>query len=230
MKLSTVALEIEPTSICHSLLTEEKIKFKTQKQQNYGIIDIGARRTSMIIYSKNTILFTVSMPISGDKITNKIAQTLDIKTSQAEKAKIICGLEEDKAKGIIKNILVEIINDLIQKIRSSIKFYNTHFSDHGSLDKILLCGGGANISNLSQIISKAVSIKTEISNPLINLTDQQEKFAKILTEKHSLKMNFLKTEQRPKDRPKTLTITQDASLTFATAIGMALRGLYIDEE
>lgn len=56
-KYSIVALEIEPISICRSLLAEEALKFEGAFEKNYGIIDIGAKRTSMIIYSKNTILF-----------------------------------------------------------------------------------------------------------------------------------------------------------------------------
>ena len=53
------------------------------------------------------------MPISGQDITDSIARTLDIKPIQAEKAKIICGLDETRAKGIIKNILADIIEELV---------------------------------------------------------------------------------------------------------------------
>jgi len=227
-KLSTVALEIEPVSLCRSLLAEENPKFEGKTNNNYGIIDIGAMRTSMIIYSKNTILFTASMPISGNDITSSIAQTLDIKTAQAEKAKIICGLDESKAKGIIKNILADMIEELINKISEAIEFYNDHYQEHGPINQILLCGGGANINNLTDIISKAINIEVRQSDPLINLAEAKEKFSKILTEKHSLEISLIK-KQNSKKQPKILTISQDTSLTFATAIGLALRGIYIDQ-
>ena len=104
--LSVVAMETEPISLCRSLLNEELPDFEGKK--NYGIIDIGARRTSMTIYSKNTIAFTMSVPISGEKITNTIMNALEIKKSYAEKAKIFCGLDKGKAQGIVKGILDEV--------------------------------------------------------------------------------------------------------------------------
>jgi len=229
-KLSPVALEIEPISICRSLLTEEAPKSSKQspggEAKNYGIIDIGAKRTSMTIYSKNTILFTVSMPISGKQITENIAQTLNLDTNQAEKAKIICGLDEGKAQGIIKNILSDMIKELIKKINEAIEFYNNHFHQRGQLNQILLCGGGANINNLAAIINKATNIEVNTGDALINLTEAREKFSKILTETHNLKMALIKNRQH---KNKTFSITQDTSLTFATAIGLALRGIFIDE-
>ncbi|MEK7172926.1 MAG: pilus assembly protein PilM [Patescibacteria group bacterium] len=91
-ELSVIALEIESISICRSLLKEEAGLLSVSsasavrqeppkipaKADNHAIIDIGASHTSMIFYSKNTILFTVSMPISGEQITNDIAKTLEL--------------------------------------------------------------------------------------------------------------------------------------------------------
>lgn len=239
-KLSTAALEIEPISLCRSLLNEESPEFKDQDKKNYGIIDIGAKRTNMTIYSKNTILFTASMPISGKDITANIAKTLDIKEGQAEKAKIICGLDENKAQGIIKNILSDMIEELIKKIKETINFYNDNYPKQGPISQILLCGGGANIKNLDKIISQSLlnkeysadqagAIEIKQGDALINLTEAREKFSKILTEKHNLEINFVKNQKKDKNKNKTLSITQDTSLTFATAIGLALRGVFIDE-
>lgn len=227
-KLSTTALEIEPISLCRALLAEEKPKFKGQPNNNYGIIDIGAKRTSMTIYSKNTILFTLSMPISGEKITKNIAETLKIELKQAEKAKIICGLDKGKAQGIIKNILSGMIEELIKKINEAIEFYQNHYPGNGPLNKILLCGGGANIKNLSEIIGQATAVEVKKGNALINLAELSENFSKILTETHKLKADFIKDKNNGGGE-KIISVAQDTSLTYATAIGLALRGIFIDE-
>ncbi len=225
-KLSIVALEIEPISLCRSLLKEEHYKFKGDKNKNYGIIDIGAKRSNMTVYSKNTILFSFSVPISGNKITKKIAETLKIDIKQAEKAKIICGLDESKAQGIIKDTLYGMIKELVAKINDSIMFYNHHFPDYGQIDKILLCGGGANIKNLDKIISEYVSIKVEPGDALINLNEDRREILKIFSETHSLNTNF---SAKIKNKSKSSKITQDTSITYATAIGLALREIFIDK-
>ncbi|MBU0897949.1 type IV pilus assembly protein PilM [Patescibacteria group bacterium] len=240
-KLSIVALEIESISICRSLLTEEiysssissaaVIRQNPQKiiskAGNYGIIDIGATRTSMIFYSKNTILFTVSMPISGRQITDDIATTLELSQDLAEKAKIFCGLDKSKAQGIIKNILTDVVKKLIDKIQESLEFYNSHFANCGTLEQILLCGGGANIKDLTQIIKQATNIEVKIGNSLINLAKVDEKFSKIFNEEYTFDLNLLKKNNKNNQKP--ILITQDINSTFATAIGLALRGIIIDE-
>jgi len=225
-RLSVEALEIEPIALCRSLLQEELPNFKGAFDKNHAIIDIGATRTSLIVYAKNTILFTVSVPISGNKITENIAASLEISKEQAEKAKIICGLKEDEAGGIISKVLAGTINDLNDKIREVLEFHDNHFPQYGKISRITICGGGANIKGIDKIISKATSIETVRGDALANLGEAKEKFLQLLSETYSLDSDFSKNGKN--GEKNNLSITQDSSLTFATAIGLALRGVFID--
>ncbi len=220
--LNVLALEPEPLSICRCLLAEESPRFHAEKKINYGIIDIGAKRTSMIVYSKNTVVMSVSMPISGDAITERIAKVLDIDKDQAEKAKIICGLDKQRAQGIIFDILSDIIDDLVEKIKKAIRFYDSHYADRGALDEILLCGGGANVKNIDNVIGKAISAKMAVGDPFVNLTMSDNNLSRSLIESHNLKFNFIKNQ-----KDANLSVTQNSSLTYTTAIGLALRDIFI---
>lgn len=201
------ALEIESQAISRAISP-----IKSEKSENYAILDIGAKRTSMTIYALDTIIMSISMPISGEETTQKIANTLEISREQAEKAKIVCGLDKTKAKGVIYEILSNMINDLSQKIIETINFYNSQHPETGQINKILLCGGGSNIKDLDQIITKSTSVKTEIANSFINLAERKKDFAKHFFETHGAK-----------NKEKNVYIKQDISLTYATAIGLALR-------
>jgi len=181
----------------------------------------------MIFYSKNTILFTVNVPISGEEITAKISKVLTLTKEQAEKAKIICGMDETKANGVIKEILAETIENLIAKIKEALQYYENYFSQYGPLNQILLSGGGANITNLTEIISQKLSIEVKIANALVNINEEQNKFAELFVEKHALDLKTAKLSSR--DKEKNLSIQQNSSSTYATAIGLGLRGLFIDE-
>jgi Tfp pilus assembly PilM family ATPase len=169
----------------------------------------------------------VSIPISGEKITEDIASSLEIKKEQAEKAKIICGLKEDEAGGIISKVLAGTINDLNDKIREVLEFHNNHFSQYGNISKITICGGGANIKGIDKIISKATSIETVRGDALVNLGEAKEKFLHLLSETYSLDSDFSKNKKI--DGKNNISVSQDSSLTFATAIGLALRGIFIDK-
>lgn len=218
--LSVVALEIEPVAICRSLLLEENPKLKHDFDKNYVIIDFGAVRTSLTLYSKNTILFTVSMPFSGEDITQKIATALEIDLAQAEKAKIICGLDESKAQGVVKNILANVINELTAKINEAIEFYKQHFGDRGPISQILLCGGGANIKNLYSVLFDSTKIGTSIGNALVNMDETEENLNRIFSKS---------SESSKKTKAKPIKLDQEVNSTFATSIGLALRSILLDE-
>jgi len=219
--LSVVALEVEPVAICRSMLAEENQKYKGTYENNSIIIDLGAVRTSLTVYSKNTILFTVSIPISGEEITREIAKALEIDLAQAEKAKIVCGFDESKAQGVVKNILTNVINDLTQKIKNAIDFYETHFSDRGPINHITLCGGGANIKNLYSIVNQATGIETSVGNALTNVDEDKESFYRMMG-----KSVRSESEKNNKSKTKIYNISPDVNSTFTTAIGLALRGLF----
>ncbi|MBU0637102.1 MAG: type IV pilus assembly protein PilM [Patescibacteria group bacterium] len=235
-KLFISALEIESVSLCRSLLAEEVscltfpsatvVCQESQKTianaNNYIIIDIGACHTSMVFYSKNTILFTVSVPISSQQITDNITKTLKLNSKLAEKTKITCDLIKNNDQKIIKNILIDVIKKLTNKTKEALEFYNTHFAHRGAINQILICGGGANIKNLTETIKQNIGIETQIGNVLINLAETKNKFLEILNEKYILDLNLLNNK-------KTLSITQDVSSIFATAIGLAIRGVLVDE-
>ncbi len=235
-KLSPSALEIESAAICRCLLKEEAAglkpfafaaKTKVGANLNYGILDIDANHTCMIFYSGNSVLFTVSLPITGEEITAKIAYALSLTPDQADKAKIICGLDETKANGVIRDILSDTIKNLVMKIKEAIAYYENYFDHRGPLNKILLCGGGANITGLEKIIGQEFSIEVGLADALININEAKDKFNDFFTEKHSLNLKGVKIGGA--DKEKSLTVRQNASATFTTAFGLALRGILIDE-
>src|SRR3989339_217056 len=184
--LSISALEVESMAICRSLLTEEGFKTSEESKNNYCIIDIGAKRSSLIIYSKDTIVLSVSIPISGDEATEKIAETLEIKKDQAEKAKIICGLDKTKAQGVVNKILSGMINDLTDKI-----------------------------------INKSIGIETILGNPLTHLNPESVEIFKKIEEKHNLK------DQAINNSNNSLSTNQSMNLSYTTAVGLALRDIFI---
>ncbi len=219
-RLLPLALEIEAQAISRALLVEENPGYKLAKNKKYGIIDIGAKRSSMFVYAGGTILFNVSMPISGEEITQKIAKTLEIDEKQAELAKIICGLDESKAQGIIKNILADMIKNLIERIKQVLEFYESHFPNYGNLDEILLCGGGASIKGLDKILAEKLSLKVNLGDAFKNINKTNENL-KNFNEQHKLNTSALKNK-----KGKTISLKQDSSLSYATAIGLALRGIF----
>ncbi|HTW96418.1 MAG TPA: type IV pilus assembly protein PilM [Candidatus Methylomirabilis sp.] len=230
--LSALAMESEPISVCRCLMAEENPRNKSTDKKNYAIIDIGATDASVTIYSLNTILFSVSIPLSGQEITDKIAAALSIDEDQAEKVKILHGLDEKNNQPAVRKIICEAVNDLTVRSREAIAYFNHHFPSWGPIEKILLCGGGANVKDLDKIIQQDTGIETAKGDVFVNLKENKGNLAKKFRKTFGLNTDVLEDGEetmKKNKESKTLKISHDTSLSFATAIGLALRGIFIDE-
>ena len=208
--LQPLCLEIESLAIARAL-----IKNKTSDKAVL-LIDLGLTKTGFIVFSGNCVRFSTFIPVSSHSFTKIIAKSLNVEEKEAEKLKIKHGLEgkihfttkrnraEKKIEqGRVFEALIPALTDLLQQIKNYITYYKTHPSfkhfskNHKGIEKILLCGGGANLKGLSELLSIELKIPVELGNPLINLSpNAKKKIPKAFLEK---------------------------SLAYTTAIGLALR-------
>jgi len=209
--LCPLVFEIESQAIARSLIKNETT---TSPQL---LIDLGATRTSFIIFSGHSLRFTSSIPVSSTNFTEVISKNLKVNLTEAEKLKIKYGLEEKiklKVKGdiVVKGergeifeALVPALVDLIQQIKRHLDYYQTHAShEHLPLNgrgvsKILLCGGGANLKGLPDLLSLELNLPVELANPWINIL--------------------------PENQIGVAELSSSESLKYATALGLALRGI-----
>lgn len=169
-KLIPLAMEVEAVPIARSLLP-----YKADAANNSAtmIIDIGATRTSLMVVDLNSIQFTVSLPISGRKVTETIANSLKLTESQAEKAKIICGLDPKKCHGAMGDILHQMMDDLVSRISEAILFYKEHFPQGNKIGQIILCGGGSNFKQIDTYLNSKLDLPVSKGNPWLNINSSQ---------------------------------------------------------
>lgn len=196
-KLIPLALEVEAVPIIRSLHHSSN---KENEAAATMVIDIGATRTSLIVIDLNTIQFTVSLPISGRDVTDTIANSLKLTEEQAEKAKIICGLDPKKCHGAMGEILHQMMDDLINRINESISFYREHFPKGNKIGEIILCGGGSNFKQIDKYLSDNLKLAVTRGNPWLNLD------------------------------PNRCPLKPAEAVTYATAIGLALRSSLNSED
>jgi len=210
--LQPLAFEIESQAIARSLIKDEVTT------QPVLLIDLGATRTSFIIFSGHSLRFTSSIPVSSEGFTEIISKNLGVSLAKAEELKIKYGLGEEirlkikkekvdiKKEGeeIFEAILPALI-DLVQQIKRHLDYYQTHIShehlppDGKGVSKILLCGGGANLKGLPELLSLELKLPVELGNPWINIL--------------------------PKGQKEVKELPFEKSLGYTTALGLALRGI-----
>ncbi len=196
--LQAITMEPESMSIVRALVKP------TEAKEARLIVDLGATRAEVVIFSNQALRFTQNISISSGDFTRVIAKQLKLEESEAEKVKIKYGLDKTKMEGRVFDALTPILSDLSEQIQKSITFYQEHATHESTKDglihKILLCGGGARLKGLVSFLTIALKKKVEIANPWSNIVTLSSRKARELP-----------------------PISKNESLVYTTAIGLALR-------
>lgn len=199
--LKPLALETESHAVTRALVKNEISPTPVL------IIDLGCDETNFIVFSGHGLRFTVTIPISTNIFNQVIAKSLKLSIEQAEKMKIKCGVDQQYPK--VFEALVPPLADLSEQIKKYIVFYKTHTPDEHlppdgkGVQKVLLCGDGANLKGLREFFSKQLKMPVELGNPWINISHESEKQVPEISFKQSLK--------------------------YTTALGLALRAVKGDD-
>jgi len=155
-ELCPLVLEVESQSIVRAIVKNEF------SEKPLLILDFGKNSASFIIFHRNSILFTSSVPVSSESLTKAISESLKVNIDEAEKIKIGKGIKAAKA-------MLPIIKELSDNAKKCLKYYDSHKENKENISQILICGGGANLKGLPESLSSALKIKAAVANPWVNV-------------------------------------------------------------
>ena len=162
--LIPVAFEIEAQAIVRCVLP-----LKDDGKRAVGIVDFGATRSSFIVYDKGTIQFTVSIPLSGDVVTKRISEALRVDLEEAERTKRQCGVDANKCGTRLWAIMEPFLSEMSSRILDAVAFYRDHFPGGRGLDEIVICGGGANMARIDELLSDLTKTPVRRADPWVNI-------------------------------------------------------------
>jgi Tfp pilus assembly PilM family ATPase len=132
-------------------------------------------------------------------MTDAISKMLNISIDEAEKTKLAYGIGSVSQQDVIFRSVKPILDNLANEIERTVDFYLSNLSYSMSVDRIIICGGGSNMQGIIPYLSKKINREVELGNPWTN---------------------FLPSEKIP-------IIDKNKSVQYSTAIGLALKGLYL---
>ena len=155
---------------------------KNEMHDNIMLLDIGAGNTDIGVFEGNSFIYTNSIPVGGDNITNDIAVVLNITEEEADKLKRQYGLalksfidndndiilntfkDNNKNKIIKSSELIEIIEARIEEIFSIINKDVTNQGIKSKINNVILTGQGIININKSDVAGKiTLNIPVKIS-------------------------------------------------------------------
>ena len=141
---------------------------------NVMILDIGAGNTEIGIFEGSSFVYTNTVPLGGDNITNDIALVLNISEEEAEKLKRQYGLAlksfidndndillntvrgENRNKTIKSSELIEIMEARIEEIFSLVNKDITLQNIKPRVNNVILTGQGISNINKSDVAGKII--------------------------------------------------------------------------
>jgi type IV pilus assembly protein PilM len=127
-----------------------------------AVVDFGASNTTFSVLRNLKVVYTRDFAFGGQQLTEEIMRTYGLSMEEAGRAKKEGGLPGNYQA----EVLDPFIDDMTQQVSRSLQFYLASGSGREQPDKILICGGCANIPGVADVVQSRVGISAERGDPL----------------------------------------------------------------
>ncbi|MGI6423511.1 MAG: type IV pilus assembly protein PilM [Candidatus Dojkabacteria bacterium] len=155
--LDLIAIETESVAMGRAM-------YRATNQKNLVMLDFGANSTDMSIMSNGYLVFSQSIAIGSDSLTQALVNKFSFEYSRAEEFKRNYGLVPNVLEGKISAALAPILDSILMEVRRGVEFYKNKTSSP-SPTEYLLNGDGALLPGLSEYVSKQLGVNAQIANP-----------------------------------------------------------------
>lgn len=189
--LRPVAIDIEPLALYRTLAEAE----------NALVIDIGCQLSQVSVFQQGSLAVTRAIAVGGRRFTEVVASTLDLEIGEAELFKrrqkaLLQRPDQEGEQSHLHRQLELVVNDLIREVLRTAEYYQMQ-NKEARLDKVLLCGGGAKLDNLSYHLAAQLGLPVS-----------PQTFMPQLQAAEAIDQNYL----------------QENFAQLAVAVGLAMRG------
>jgi type IV pilus assembly protein PilM len=142
--------------------------------ESVALIDIGASKTSLNILKDRSSVFMRDVSLGCGQINQKIIQMIECTPEEAEDLKFAPDPEMISADDL-REIVSSVVADWCTEIRRALDFFYSTYPDD-QIQKIILSGGGGNLSEFRELLAVETSADVETINPFAGLYVDPDKF------------------------------------------------------
>lgn len=131
--------------------------------ETFGIIELGAATTEVVVAKDQDLLFTRNIPLGGNLLTRVIQDILNLDYARADNSKVKDGLPQT---------VTPQFERVATEIRNSLSYFQ--LQEHKKIDLTFVTGGGAKLKNVLQFLKEKIDIPLEIPSPLENIKNEMK--------------------------------------------------------
>ncbi len=168
--LELVSLETEMIALARALVGSDPTEVM--------ILEIGANLTDIIVIEGGVPFLGRSIETGGAAMTRAIVSSLSISEKRAEQLKRDIGvlsLDDSSGGAGVPAILKEALEPIIHEVKYTLDLYKSHpvtpsGKGTGTVEKIILTGGGSLLPGRVDYISKQLDIRVVLGDPWGTIT------------------------------------------------------------
>jgi type IV pilus assembly protein PilM len=159
--MDIVAIETESVALGRAM-------YRATNQKHVVMLDFGANSTDMSIMLDGYLVFSQSISIGSDSLTQAIVNKFNFEYQQAEEYKRNYGVVPNVLEGKIHEVLSPILESIVVEVRRGIEFYKNKTLAPAPTE-FFLTGDGALLPGLSDYLSQSLNANAAIANPWSNI-------------------------------------------------------------
>jgi len=157
--------ELEAQSVARSIIPVESAGVSM-------VIDFGRTRTGITIALGQVPIFSTTVKIGGEALTQAIMQHYSVSEDEADEIKRHQGLVECEDEALCST-LMDTTTALIDEIRRHYRYWDSRRDEEGNrmagIERIFLCGGAVGLKGLPEHVSGVLQVPVRVGNVWENM-------------------------------------------------------------
>ncbi len=167
--------ELEAQSVARSIIPTGSVGVSM-------VIDFGRTRTGITIALGQVPIFSTTVKIGGNALTEAIMEHYSVSEDDADEIKRQQGISECEDEELCKN-LMDTTTALIDEIRRHYRYWDTRRDEDGNkiagIERIFLCGGAVGLKGLPEHVSGVLQVPVRLGNVWGNMFNLNEHIPKV---------------------------------------------------
>lgn len=166
--LTPLSFEIEAQAIARAVVPRGD-------KGTYMVVDFGETKTGLSVVSEEVVRFMTTLDVAGRSITDAIKKEFGANGAEVERLKMEEGLSRGSKNERLLGGLVTTVSALKDEITKHFVYWQSHPGKKGEeaerpIQKILLCGGNANLKGLPEYLAQSLRVPVERANIWVNVS------------------------------------------------------------
>jgi len=167
-----VTLSIEPPSLAAVRLLEQQ---QLTPLASALVLVLGETEGAVVVLENGQPMFSASLPSSTTRLEERLAERFSLSPKEAHETRVLIGISNQRAAGLVRKALLEDINALAQRVLDIVGYCADHGLTREPPSSIVALGPGAETVGLTDVLASVTHIPTSVAKPPLLYTNGRTK-------------------------------------------------------